>query len=387
MDSPLPFESGPDHVSLPGLAPGIASLQDVCKTAENEKYNELLKTYGLSDNEIKIYKDFNKGMQHLDVVHKNLEKSALHKIIQDINQKIENARIEFNNSIQHKLEDNEGPPQTENKNTETILTHPINSLNDLKDDLFGYMDVDKLPTANKRRKFTRRMTRKFNKPIPIPEPAACKSTSIDEVNHGFNDFIRCKTNPNINSKHPDFILNRKSKWDIKDVDPPKKSIVLSNENSTIQTKRKIGCSSQTMYTIKNNKIIRLEKINKNSSDYKLTDIKLPINKAEEKLLEGTKLSIEDIKKLTKFEKYCAGEPSNVLFIKNLSNNINEGDLKSLFNVYQNYTNIRMMTGKMKGQAFITFNSLDTAVTALHENNGTIIKGKPIIIQFGKQGNR
>lgn len=200
-------------------------------------------------------------------------------------------------------------------NTEIILKHPIDCLNDLKDDLFGYMDADKLPTVNKRRKFIRRMTRKLNKPIPIPEPATYKSTSTDEVNHQFDDFIQCKTNKN--NEHSNLILHRKSKWDIKDVDATKNSTVLINENSTIQTKRKIGCSSQTMYTIKNNKIIRLEKL-KNSSNYKLSDIKLPINKAEEKLLEGTKLSMEDIKKLNKFENYSTGEPSNVNTIYNQS---------------------------------------------------------------------
>jgi RNA recognition motif-containing protein len=47
----------------------------------------------------------------------------------------------------------------------------------------------------------------------------------------------------------------------------------------------------------------------------------------------------------------------VLYIKNLSKKVSEADLQALFNRYEDQDNqihIRFMTGRMKGQAFVTF---------------------------------
>ncbi|CAG9764647.1 unnamed protein product [Ceutorhynchus assimilis] len=45
--------------------------------------------------------------------------------------------------------------------------------------------------------------------------------------------------------------------------------------------------------------------------------------------------------------------------------------------------IRIMNGKMKGQAFITFQNQVQATQGLEALNGVFIDGKPIIAQFGK----
>ena len=51
----------------------------------------------------------------------------------------------------------------------------------------------------------------------------------------------------------------------------------------------------------------------------------------------------------------------VLFLKNLGAKVTREDLVALFNRYQKHTgeeiDYKLMTGRMKGQAFITFQSM------------------------------
>lgn len=43
----------------------------------------------------------------------------------------------------------------------------------------------------------------------------------------------------------------------------------------------------------------------------------------------------------------------------------------------------MKKGKLRGQAFISFDSLDDAQEALHSLHGYILKAKPLIITFAR----
>jgi len=45
--------------------------------------------------------------------------------------------------------------------------------------------------------------------------------------------------------------------------------------------------------------------------------------------------------------------------------------------------IQVMDGKMKGQAFITFPTIEHARQALHETTGYLFSDKPMIVQFAK----
>lgn len=167
----------------------------------------------------------------------------------------------------------------------------------LTDDLFGHLDVDKLPSINKRKKLVRRMERKLNKPILIPEPKLIPKT--DSTNLCDNQFSKVQ----------------RSMWDIKKIDDSK---CVSNKIEKPRTK-KIGCISKTLYTIKNNKIVRLEPEQNSTGKYKISEIILPINKTEEKMLEGTKLSVDEIKKIPRFENYSPGQPSKVIPIISIQN--------------------------------------------------------------------
>ncbi|XP_061189468.1 RNA-binding protein 41-like [Saccostrea echinata] len=113
----------------------------------------------------------------------------------------------------------------------------------------------------------------------------------------------------------------------------------------------------------------------------------PVPEVSMEDIQKNKLTTEEIKMLPKFGNYHPGDPSKVLYLKNLSGKVHQQDLESLFKKFQkegsDALNYRVMKGKMKGQAFITFPDIDTASYAMECVNGYNLKGKPIIIQFGR----
>lgn len=114
-----------------------------------------------------------------------------------------------------------------------------------------------------------------------------------------------------------------------------------------------------------------------------------------------------------FQNYNTGEITNRLYIKNIAKEVLESDLRAIYERYLEENcggcgnirsvDIRLMTsGRMKGQAFITFdgpylncdvddeaannltNKYQMIEKALHETNGLILKGKPLVVVYGKK---
>ncbi|KAF7801501.1 U11/U12 small nuclear ribonucleoprotein 65 kDa protein [Senna tora] len=108
-------------------------------------------------------------------------------------------------------------------------------------------------------------------------------------------------------------------------------------------------------------------------------------------LESGKLPPEDLLSLPMFKNYTAGNPAPVLYIKNLAKDVIADDFHFIFgSLFGNIEAARsvlqvklMQEGRMRGQAFITFPSIDLAQHALNLVNGYVFKGKPMIIQFGR----
>nr|GEW78074.1 U11/U12 small nuclear ribonucleoprotein 65 kDa protein [Tanacetum cinerariifolium] len=108
-------------------------------------------------------------------------------------------------------------------------------------------------------------------------------------------------------------------------------------------------------------------------------------------LEHGKLPPEEILSLPMFKNYNAGNPAPVLYIKNLAKDVVADDFYYVFGTF--FGNIEaakanlsvklMQEGRMRGQAFVTFPSIDIAHHALNLVNGFVFKGKPMIIQFGR----
>ncbi|XP_073498952.1 RNA-binding region-containing protein 3 [Phyllobates terribilis] len=109
-------------------------------------------------------------------------------------------------------------------------------------------------------------------------------------------------------------------------------------------------------------------------------------------LEKGRLSKEEMRKLSVFKNYEPGEPNCRLYVKNLSKQVTEKDLKFIFgkfidfssNTETNMFDIRLMTeGRMKGQAFIGFPNEDVAAKALKHTHGYELFNKPMVIQFAR----
>lgn len=101
-----------------------------------------------------------------------------------------------------------------------------------------------------------------------------------------------------------------------------------------------------------------------------------------------KLNVEEIRKMPRFENYSMGKPSKTLYLKNLHPKVTDQELHSVFGRFEEENKgligYRICTGRMKGQAFVTFSNASIAEKALHFANGYLMREKPIIIEFGKK---
>ncbi|KAL9998657.1 putative RNA recognition motif domain, nucleotide-binding alpha-beta plait domain superfamily [Helianthus debilis subsp. tardiflorus] len=108
-------------------------------------------------------------------------------------------------------------------------------------------------------------------------------------------------------------------------------------------------------------------------------------------LEHGKLPPEEILSLPMFKNYNAGNPAPVLYIKNLAKDVVVDDFYYVFGSFfgsietakSNLSVKLMQEGRMRGQAFVTFPTIEIAHRALNLVNGFVFKGKPMIIQFGR----
>ncbi|KNA24518.1 hypothetical protein SOVF_015240 [Spinacia oleracea] len=108
-------------------------------------------------------------------------------------------------------------------------------------------------------------------------------------------------------------------------------------------------------------------------------------------IKSQKLPPEEILSLPMFKNYAAGNPTSVLYIKNLAKDVVLDDFHFIFgslfgsvDAAKSSLSVKLMQeGRMRGQAFVTFPSVELAHHALNLVNGYVFKGKPMIIQFGR----
>ncbi|XP_063272992.1 RNA-binding protein 41 [Prinia subflava] len=116
-------------------------------------------------------------------------------------------------------------------------------------------------------------------------------------------------------------------------------------------------------------------------------IKEPVEFVPEEEILKNRLSEEELRKIPRFSSYHAGEPSRVLYLKNLAPRVTVKDLVSLFARFQREDSpliqFRLLSGRMRGQAFITFPDTESAQSALQLLNGYRLQGKPLVIAFGR----
>ncbi|XP_067626627.1 uncharacterized protein [Eurosta solidaginis] len=110
-------------------------------------------------------------------------------------------------------------------------------------------------------------------------------------------------------------------------------------------------------------------------------------------LNAERLTVKQLQELPIYKNYQRGEPSNKLYIKNLSKDVSDDDLKLLYIRFAPAECLEikvMQQGRMKGQAFVTFNGLSEVDTlsavakALEETNGFLLRQKPMVVCYGKK---
>ncbi|XP_052529429.1 RNA-binding protein 41 [Tympanuchus pallidicinctus] len=116
-------------------------------------------------------------------------------------------------------------------------------------------------------------------------------------------------------------------------------------------------------------------------------IKEPVEFIPEEEICKNRLSEEELRNMPRFASYHPGEPNKVLYVKNLGPRVTMKDLVSLFARFQQEDSrpiqFRLLSGRMRGQAFITFPDIQSAQDAMLLVNGYRLQGKPMVIEFGK----
>ncbi|KIW77581.1 hypothetical protein Z517_10027 [Fonsecaea pedrosoi CBS 271.37] len=81
------------------------------------------------------------------------------------------------------------------------------------------------------------------------------------------------------------------------------------------------------------------------------------------------------------------EPSDTLFLGNLSFEITEDDVYNIFAPYGNPTGVRIPTdkdtGNVKGYGYVTFATLDEAKSALEGAQGSYVKNRPMRVDYAQ----
>uniref|UniRef100_A0A3Q0RZK1 RNA-binding protein 41 n=1 Tax=Amphilophus citrinellus TaxID=61819 RepID=A0A3Q0RZK1_AMPCI len=108
---------------------------------------------------------------------------------------------------------------------------------------------------------------------------------------------------------------------------------------------------------------------------------------DEEILKNRE-SEEGIRSIPRFRNYQPGKPSKVLCVKNLSAQASVAQLVALFSRFETKDGppvlYRLLTGRMKGQAFITLPDAETAQNALQLVHRYRLLGKPLVVEFGRE---
>uniref|UniRef100_A0A0X3PUE3 RNA-binding protein 40 n=4 Tax=Schistocephalus solidus TaxID=70667 RepID=A0A0X3PUE3_SCHSO len=113
-------------------------------------------------------------------------------------------------------------------------------------------------------------------------------------------------------------------------------------------------------------------------------------------LEAGRVSVDELSENPVFAKSSSepGIPSSRLYIKNLAKSVSEKDLWRLFGSFRSTGaledgissrfSIRLLTGgRMKGQAFVSFDSVELATAAMHAVHGYRLHDRPVFVQYAR----
>ncbi|CAD0203613.1 unnamed protein product [Chrysodeixis includens] len=358
---------------LPFTKYGLSSMEEFRKAEQEVHHLEWLKKAGLTSDEVKLYQENEAGL--LDQ-RKKIESGVLKNKLEEIYNKISNMHNEGKSNF-NKQEEKQSTSSMKPENLIERLQqkpinfypegHPMNELRELESNILGNLKTEMIPLT-KRRKMLRRLERKKERLL-----AQAQQNNIASIS-AFPSTSR--------SDRPG------SLWDVRE--PPQRIIPC-----TITSRDQEVNGSLAMYSIRENRIVRVPdpELNYPEVPEHLREqlAEMPDVDVEAQLLEGTKMCLDDIRKIERFQDYEPGIPSKVLYLKNIAPTVSQEQLSLLFNQFVlangGPVDLRLMTGRMRGQAFVAFQSDELAIQALEEINGTILGGRPVIAEFGRNTNR
>ena len=112
--------------------------------------------------------------------------------------------------------------------------------------------------------------------------------------------------------------------------------------------------------------------------------------SEERDLLFHRLKDSDFSCFPVFCDYKKGRSSHKLYVKNISKHVTRDELTKIYACFLDHEVKRQpfgvrhfTTGKLRGQAFVTLPDKKLASRARRLTNGLMLKGKPIVVVFGK----
>ncbi|KAF4530165.1 hypothetical protein B566_EDAN001422 [Ephemera danica] len=394
------FVSSTELPSLATFKPGEHSLEQFSAQARIQDLEETFKRNGFNKEEVDMALDLQKGEKFFMEKHKKLERRILASKLTLIKAKIKSItdKSPFDTALkvgrheQELLQSVQAQSDTSKvikivQSRQPIMEakvypgqHPMNHLLELDQQLFGHLKPSASPGKRKRKRKAVALRNQDNQ--DNQSTSNTKPTNLDDV-------------PTSSSAQPTS-RQEGSLWDMQQA-PATVSGPITKQCTT--KSRMYTCPVQRWYSVQDNKLqclgTKLPPASPPRAEPKpapgpafvapITSQLIPLEK-----IASHRLALNEIVKIPKFAEYKPGTPSKTLFIKNLSGSMTETDLVSLFGNFEDPDPAiprlvyRLMSGKMKGQAFITFPCIAQASKAMKIVNGYQFKGRPIIIQYGKK---
>ncbi|XP_071445552.1 RNA-binding protein 41-like isoform X2 [Hetaerina americana] len=389
------FETCAEFVPLTKLTSGQISFTNFKELAEKVSHVEDLKSKGLTEKEIDFLNDYEKGESYFEEKYKKVELSALKTNLEEIQKKIEkrskgvpdekSSGGKDSGVSRHELELSLCvKPQSEHtkllqfalscqQSSSTAvdsrpLNHPINSLKEIESELFGHL---KPPLPKRRKKRPRDHWEGVGQVSIVGSDEASPSSSLWDKRSAPQRVKRPAKRADGESRVYECATKRV--FTIRDGE----IVPLDGRTREVMGK---GCASPSDSSTEGHPFVFADACGESStSSLQLVPLEM---------IQNNKMTEEEMSENPHFNKsYSRGEPSQVLYIKNISPAVKEDDLVRLFGHFEtpgeNKIAYRLMTGRMKGQAFITFPTIEKASQALEAINGYYCKGKPLVLQFGK----
>ena len=354
---------------------GLKSFSDFKELQHIADIKQVLRSSGLSEEDINLLCNKNKESnlkspeaqeERLSVIKEKLDRrqQQLHTLSSEPEQfsgAVPLSRHEFENEI-NVIPSNERADKLtsclirlEHQSDSSIpADHPINHIKEIAEELFpSRIDSNENQEESKKRRHDSSSTKGYE-----------------------NETVEGAI------KHVYLTKKPKTFWDMKEIPKimdSKSKEKCNDSHHDIRDKRVV---ENKLFIQKQDRVIKLDP----SKPFVLTLEERELIPLD--VIESNRITLEKLREMDKFKNLTVGTPSKTLYVKNLSHKVSPHDLASLFGHFEPKVGpkilYRILNGRMRGQAFITFQDKDVAESALKTCNGYVLYEKPIVMEFSKK---